>query len=125
MTIKRLARQFRRHGYATVDLTHDELAAEHVRYMVGGKSPLAAGELIYRFEFPERPGALMKFLTSMAPSWNISMFHYRNQGADYSRVLVGLQMPSNERRAFNRFLAALGYRYWNETENPAYRLFLS
>jgi threonine dehydratase len=120
-----LARQFRRHGYATVDLTHDELAAEHVRYMVGGKSPLAAGELIYRFEFPERPGALMKFLTSMAPSWNISMFHYRNQGADYSRVLVGLQMPSNERRAFNRFLEALGYRYWNETENPAYQLFLS
>ncbi|HKO67738.1 MAG TPA: threonine ammonia-lyase, biosynthetic [Burkholderiaceae bacterium] len=120
-----LARQFRRHGYATVDLTHDELAAEHVRYMVGGKSLLAAGELIYRFEFPERPGALMKFLTSMAPSWNISMFHYRNQGADYSRVLVGLQMPANERGAFNRFLAALGYRYWNETENPAYRLFLS
>ena len=120
-----LARQFRRHGYATVDLTHDELAAEHVRYMVGGKSPLATGELIYRFEFPERPGALMKFLTSMAPSWNISMFHYRNQGADYSRVLVGLQMPANERRAFSRFLAALGYRYWNETENPAYRLFLS
>ncbi len=120
-----LARQFRRHGYATVDLTHDELAAEHVRYMVGGKSPLAAGELIYRFEFPERPGALMKFLTSMAPSWNISMFHYRNQGADYSRVLVGLQIPPNERRVFSRFLAALGYRYWNETENPAYRLFLS
>ncbi len=120
-----LARQFRRHGYATVDLTHDELAAEHVRYMVGGKSPLAAGELVYRFEFPERPGALMKFLTSMAPNWNISMFHYRNQGADYSRVLVGLQMPANERRAFSRFLAALGYRYWNETGNPAYRLFLS
>ena len=120
-----LARHFRRHGYATVDLSHDELAAEHVRYMVGGKSALAAGELIYRFEFPERPGALMKFLTSMAPSWNISMFHYRNQGADYSRVLVGLQVPPNERRAFSRFLAALGYRYWNETGNPAYRLFLS
>lgn len=120
-----LARHFRRHGYATVDLSHDELAAEHVRYMVGGKSALAAGELIYRFEFPERPGALMKFLTSMAPSWNISMFHYRNQGADYSRVLVGLQVPRNERKAFSRFLAALGYRYWDETENPAYRLFLS
>jgi len=120
-----LARHFRRHGYATVDLSHDELAAEHVRYMVGGKSALAAGELIYRFEFPERPGALMKFLTSMAPNWNISMFHYRNQGADYSRVLVGLQVPPNERRAFSRFLAALGYRCWNETGNPAYRLFLS
>ena len=120
-----LARLFRRHGYATVDLSHDELAAEHVRYMVGGKSALAAGELIYRFEFPERPGALMKFLTSMAPGWNISMFHYRNQGADYSRVLVGLQVPRNERRAFSRFLATLGYRYWDETQNPAYRLFLS
>jgi len=122
---RKLAQDFRRHGYATVDLSHDELAAEHVRYMVGGKSALAAGELIYRFEFPERPGALMKFLTSMAPNWNISMFHYRNQGADYSRVLVGLQVPPNERRAFSRFLAALGYRYWNEMKNPAYRLFLS
>ena len=122
---QKLARHFRRHGYATVDLSHDELAAEHVRYMVGGKSALATGELIYRFEFPERPGALMKFLTSMEPSWNISMFHYRNQGADYSRVLVGLQVPRNERKAFGRFLAALGYRHWNETENPAYRLFLS
>ena len=122
---QKLARHFRRHGYATVDLSHDELAAEHVRYMVGGKSALAAGELIYRFEFPERPGALMKFLTSMEPSWNISMFHYRNQGADYSRVLVGLQVPHSERKAFGKFLAALGYRHWNETKNPAYQLFLS
>ncbi|HSQ11173.1 MAG TPA: threonine ammonia-lyase, biosynthetic [Burkholderiaceae bacterium] len=119
-----LARSFRQHGYATVDLTHDELAAEHVRYMVGGRSVLAAGELIYRFEFPERPGALMKFLTSMAPGWNISMFHYRNQGADYSRVLVGLQVPASERREFARFLADLGFRHWDETGNPAYRLFL-
>jgi threonine dehydratase len=119
-----LARSFRKHGYATVDLTHDELAAEHVRYMVGGRSVLAAGELIYRFEFPERPGALMKFLTSMAPGWNISMFHYRNQGADYSRVLVGLQVPTSERREFARFLAELGFRHWDETGNPAYRLFL-
>jgi threonine dehydratase len=121
----KLARVFRQHGYATVDLTHDELAAEHVRYMVGGKNALAAGELVYRFEFPERPGALMKFLTSMAPTWNISMFHYRNQGADYSRVLVGLQVPKAERRAFTRFLSALGYRHWDETDNPAYRLFLA
>jgi threonine dehydratase len=121
----KLSRSFRQHGYPTVDLTHDELAAEHVRYMVGGKSRLASGELTYRFEFPERPGALMKFLTSMAPGWNISMFHYRNQGADYSRVLVGLQVPRAERRAFARFLAELGYRYWDETDNPAYRLFLA
>jgi threonine dehydratase len=120
----KLAALFNRHGYATVDLTHDELAGEHVRYMVGGKSPLAAGELIYRFEFPERPGALMKFLTGMAPSWNISMFHYRNQGADYSRVLVGLQVPRGERGAFRRFLADLGYRYADVTASPAYQLFL-
>jgi threonine dehydratase len=122
---EKLARAFRRHGYATEDLTHDELAAEHVRYMVGGRSPLAAGEMIYRFEFPERPGALMRFLTSMAPSWNISMFHYRNQGADYSRVLVGLQVPKGERRAFAAFLGELGYRCWEETDSPAYRLFLA
>ena len=121
---EKLARSFRHHGYATVDLTHDELAAEHVRYMVGGKSALAAGERVFRFEFPERPGALMKFLTSMAPGWNISMFHYRNQGADYSRVLVGLQVPRGERRAFASFLDEVGYRYWDETDNPAYRLFL-
>jgi threonine dehydratase len=119
-----LARLFQRHGYAAVDLTHDELAAEHVRYMVGGKSALAAGELVYRFEFPERPGALMTFLTSVAPTWNISMFHYRNQGGDHSRVLVALQVPRGERGAFKRFLAALGFRYWDETQNPAYRLFL-
>jgi threonine dehydratase len=120
----RLARLFEKHGYATVDLTHDDLAAEHVRYMVGGQSALAAGEAVFRFEFPERPGALMKFLTRMAPSWNISMFHYRNQGADYSRVLVGLQVPKGERRQFKAFLAELGYRHWEETDNPAYRLFL-
>ena len=124
-TTRSWRKSFRQHGYATVDLTHDELAAEHVRYMVGGKSALAEGERIYRFEFPERPGALMKFLTSMAPGWNISMFHYRNQGADYSRVLVGLQVPHAERRAFAAFLDDLGYRHWDETENPAYRLFLA
>ena len=121
---EKIAAQFRKHGYETVDLTHDELAAEHVRYMVGGKSQLAQGELIFRFEFPERPGALMNFLTSMAPTWNISMFHYRNQGSDYSRVLVGLQVPRSERPAFKAFLKALGYPYKEETDNPAYRLFL-
>ncbi|MFN7778801.1 MAG: threonine ammonia-lyase, biosynthetic [Betaproteobacteria bacterium] len=121
---EKIARTFCAHGYPTVDLTHDDLAGEHVRYMVGGKSLLAAGERVYRFEFPERPGALMKFLTKMAPGWNISMFHYRNQGADYSRVLVGLQVPRAERTLFKTFLAELGYRYWDETENPAYRLFL-
>lgn len=121
---EKFAALLRRHRYDIVDLTHDELAAEHVRYMVGGKSPLAQGEMIYRFEFPERPGALMNFLNSMAPDWNISMFHYRNQGADYSRVLVGLQVPKSERKQFKQFLDALGYRYWDETLNPAYQLFL-
>ncbi len=121
---EKIAAIFAKHGYATVDLTHDELAAEHVRYMVGGKSALAEGELIYRLEFPERPGALMKFLTSMAPTWNISMFHYRNQGSDYSRVLVGLQVPKSERKAFKAFLDELGYAHKDETDNPAYRLFL-
>jgi threonine dehydratase len=122
---EKIAKLFRGHGYATVDLTHDEMAEEHVRYMVGGKSTLAAGEVLYRFEFPERPGALMNFLTTMGPTWNISMFHYRNQGADYSRVLVGLQGPRGERKAFKDFLATLGYRHSEETENPAYKLFLA
>ncbi|WP_028310639.1 threonine ammonia-lyase, biosynthetic [Derxia gummosa] len=121
---EKIAANFAKHGYATVDLSHDEMAADHIRHMVGGKSALAAGELIYSFVFPERPGALMNFLTSMAPGWNISMFHYRNQGADYSRVLVGLQVPKGERKAFKAFLAGLGYPYSDETENPAYRLFL-
>jgi threonine dehydratase len=79
---------------------------------------------LYRFEFPERPGALMKFLASMRPDWNISLFHYRNHGADVGRVLVGMQVPSREMGALRKFLGALGYRYWDETENPAYRLFL-
>lgn len=93
--------------------------------MVGGHSPLAHDERLFRFEFPERPGALMKFLSSMAPDWNISLFHYRNQGADYSSILVGLQVPQADHAEFDRFLAVLGYPYWEESSNPAYRLFLS
>jgi threonine dehydratase len=120
----RIAAGFRRAGYRVADLSHDELATSHVRYMVGGKSALACDELVYRFEFPERPGALMRFLTSMAPGWNISMFHYRNQGSDYSRVLVGLQVPQRERGALRKFLDALGYPWREESTNPAYRLFL-
>jgi threonine dehydratase len=80
--------------------------------------------LLYRFEFPERPGALMRFLNSMAPNWNISLFHYRNHGADYGRTLVGLQVPKKEMKAFREFLNTLGYRYWDESDNPAYQLFL-
>jgi threonine dehydratase len=120
----RIAANFERHGFATVDLTHDDLAKEHVRYMVGGLSPLAHDERLLRFVFPERPGALMKFLSHMRPTWNISLFHYRNQGADYGRILVGMQVPQGDAKAFQSFLDTLGYPYVEETDNPAYRLFL-
>ena len=120
----KLARVFRRAGFATLDLTDDEVAKLHLRHMVGGRSPLAADELLYRFEFPERPGALMRFLSSMSPDWNISLFHYRNQGADYGRILVGIQVPRGEKGDFKRFLTTLGYRYWDESAHPAYQLFL-
>ncbi|HVY37012.1 MAG TPA: threonine ammonia-lyase, biosynthetic [Polyangia bacterium] len=119
-----LARAFRKAGFPALDLTHDELAKLHLRHLVGGRSPLATGERLFRFEFPERPGALMRFLSTMPPGWNISLFHYRNQGADYGRVLVGLQVPPRARRDVRRFVEALGYRHWDESDNPAYRLFL-
>jgi threonine dehydratase len=119
-----LARTFEEHGFRTLDLTHDELAKLHIRHLVGGKSALAHDELLYRFEFPERPGALMRFLDSMAPNWNISLFHYRNQGGDVGRILVGLQVPAGEMDEFRQFLASLGYRHWDETANPVYKLFL-
>ena len=120
----KIARLFGKNGYPTRDLTDDELAKEHIRHLVGGRSPLAEHELLYRFEFPERPGALMKFLTAMDPGWNISLFHYRNQGADYGRVLVGIQVPHLERRIFKSFLDGLGYPYVDESQNELYRLFL-
>jgi threonine dehydratase len=120
----RITKNFEKHGFKTLDLTHDELAKGHIRHLVGGKSELAQNELLYRFEFPERPGALMRFLASMAPNWNISLFHYRNQGGDTGRILVGLQVPKKEMKDFRAFLAGLGYRHWDETENPAYKLFL-
>lgn len=120
----KIAKNFVKHGFPTLDLTHDELAKLHIRHLVGGKSALAENELLYRFEFPERPGALMRFLNSMAPNWNISLFHYRNHGADYGRTLVGLQVPKKEMKAFKEFLNSLGYRYWDESSNPAYQLFL-
>jgi threonine dehydratase len=120
-----LADAFEAGGFPTVDLTGDELAKQHVRYMVGGRSPLAQEERLFRFEFPERPGALMKFLNAMAPHWNISLFHYRNQGADQSSILVGMQVPAGERDALTRFLSTLGYPHREESENRAYRMFLS
>jgi threonine dehydratase len=120
----KIAANFRRHGFEALDLTHDDLAKEHIRHMVGGHSPLAQDERLLRFVFPERPGALLKFLSLMRPGWNISLFHYRNQGADYGRILVGLQVPPRDDKAFARFLDTLGYPYVEETANPVYRLFL-
>ena len=120
----RIASTFTRHGFDALDLTHDELAKEHVRHMVGGHSPLAHDERLLRIVFPERPGALLRFLSHMRPSWNISLFHYRNQGADYGRILVGMQVPEADDAAFRSFLDTLGYPYVEETNNPVYRLFL-
>jgi len=120
----RIVRNLRRHGLTTLDLSNNEMAKWHVRHMVGGRAPFARNELLYRFEFPERPGALMRFLSSMRSDWNISLFHYRNHGADYGRVLVGMQVPPREMKQFRRFLENLGYPYAEETRNPAYRLFL-
>ena len=121
---ERIERHFVRHGFATVNLSDDELAKEHVRHMVGGRSELARDERLFRFEFPERPGALMRFLAAMHPGWNISLFHYRNQGADYGRILVGIQVPRSDDAAFDGFLKSLAYPYTDETSNPVYRLFL-
>ncbi|OSZ62822.1 threonine ammonia-lyase, biosynthetic [Hydrogenophaga sp. IBVHS2] len=120
----KIAANLRRQGFETLDLTHDDLAKEHIRHMVGGHSPLAHDERLLRFVFPERPGALLKFLNLMRPTWNISLFHYRNQGADYGRILVGMQVPAKDHKAFDRFLDTLGYPYVEETQNPVYRLFL-
>ncbi len=120
----KIANHLSKHGFQALDLTHDELAKEHIRHMVGGASELAKDERLLRFVFPERPGALMKFLSSMRPGWNISLFHYRNQGADYGRILVGLQVPPKDNAAFRKFLTELGYPSVEETHNPVYRLFL-
>ncbi|MCB4366746.1 threonine ammonia-lyase, biosynthetic [Hydrogenophaga taeniospiralis] len=120
----KIAQTLGKHGFETLDLTHDDLAKEHIRHMVGGHSPLAQDERLLRFVFPERPGALLKFLSLMRPGWNISLFHYRNQGADYGRILVGLQVPAKDDKAFAKFLETLGYPYVEETQNPVYRLFL-
>ncbi|MDE1949978.1 MAG: threonine ammonia-lyase, biosynthetic [Burkholderiales bacterium] len=121
---ERIERNFVRHGFATVNLTDDELAKEHVRHMVGGRSELARDERLFRFVFPERPGALMRFLAALHPSWNISLFHYRNQGADYGRILVGIQVPAGDEAEFRAFLETLAYPCVEESANPVYRLFL-
>jgi threonine dehydratase len=112
------------HGYPVLDLSGNELAKLHIRHLVGGQVPGLKDELLYRFEFPERPGALLNFLQAIGDLWNISLFHYRNHGSDYGRVLAGVQVPEADRATFAEHLANLGYTYWNETDNPAYRLFL-
>ncbi|WP_459558442.1 threonine ammonia-lyase [Lacunimicrobium album] len=111
-------------GFHAIDLADNELAKEHVRYMVGGRTLIASNEQLYRFEFPERPGALKRFLLAMHPNWNISLFHYRNQGADYGQILVGIQVPPEEMPDFQTFLNTLGYPSVSENDNPVYRLFL-
>ena len=111
-------------GLPSLDLTDNEVAKLHLRHLVGGHAPQATNEVVYRFEFPEKPGALMKFLDTMGQNWNISLFHYRNHGADFGRVLIGMQVPPDEQNEFAHFLQNLGYPYWDETSNPAYALFL-
>lgn len=111
-------------GYAALDLSDNEVAKDHLRYMVGGQAPQAEHEVLYRFHFPEKPGALLHFLTSLGTDWNISLFHYRNHGSDFGRVLVGIQIPPTERNHFCDFLNQLGYTWVEETDNPAYKLFL-
>ena len=119
-----LARALADHGYPCVDLSEDDLAKTHVRHMVGGRAANAAGEALFSFEFPERPGALMQFLTSLGSRWNISLFHYRNHGAAFGCVLCGLEVPPAERGEIVERLARLGFSYVDETQNPAARFFL-
>ncbi len=119
-----LLKDLRKQGYPVEDLTDSELAKLHIRYMVGGRVPGLEDELLYRFQFPERPGALLAFLAAIGKRWNISLFHYRNHGADYGRVLVGIQVPRESRKEFRKSLADLSYLYWEETDCVAYRLFL-
>ena len=120
-----LAATLRAAGYEVMDMTDNEMAKLHIRHLVGGHARNVLHEIVYRFEFPERPGALMNFLDRMGQSWNITLFHYRNHGADFGRVLVGMQVPPSEQAAFRQFLEQLGYEFVEETSNPAYRLFLS
>jgi threonine dehydratase len=121
---KKLVAHLSRAGFKTVDLTENEMAKLHVRHLVGGRTALAKHERVFRFEFPERPGALMQFLDCIGPNWNISLFHYRNHGADVGRILVGLQAPPEENAAMSKALKALGYDFVEETDNAVYRMFL-
>ncbi|MEN3032827.1 threonine ammonia-lyase, biosynthetic [Chromobacterium amazonense] len=122
--VEKLLNDLRGEELDGIDLTDNELAKLHIRHLVGGHAPQLKDERVLRFEFPDRPGALMRFLDAMRIDWNISLFHYRNHGADYGRVLVGVQVPAGDAAAFQQFLDTLGYPYAEETDNPAYRLFL-
>lgn len=122
--VGRILADLKASGLDALDLTDNELAKLHIRHLVGGHAPQLRDERVLRFEFPERPGALMRFLEAMRTDWNISLFHYRNHGADYGRVLVGIQVPGEDDAAFRTFLDNLGYPCIEETDNPAYRLFL-
>ena len=111
-------------GYAVVDLSDNKMAKLHVRHMVGGRSPGIENERLFRFEFPERPGALSDFLRAIGTNWNISLFHYRNHGSDYGRILAGIQVAASETEELEAHLSELGYAHWEESDNPVYRLFL-
>jgi len=116
--------ELQQQGYTVLDLTDNELAKVHLRFMVGGHAQNINDERLYRFSFPEKPGALLHFLTSMRGIWNISLFHYRNHGSDFGRVLVGMQVTKENYDKFIQFLDELAYEYWDETDNPAYQSFL-
>ena len=120
-----LVQKLKTDGYPVLAMTDNEMAKMHVRYMVGGHAPGVDNEVVYRFEFPERPGALLNFLTHIGNRWNISLFHYRNHGSAYGRVLVGLQVPPAQRDELKTYMDELGFRWWEETDNPVYKLFLS
>lgn len=122
---QKIISMLKKNDYSVVDMSNNELAKLHVRYMVGGRAPGLDNEVVFRFQFPERPGALLQFLDSLSDRWNISLFHYRNHGADYGRVLAGIEVPPEERDDLRKSLDELSYPYWEETENPAYRSFLA
>ena len=122
---RELVEHLRAKGYRVNDLSDNEMAKLHVRHMVGGRSPNVANERLYRFEFPERPGALLDFLNAIGTDWNISLFHYRNHGSDYGRILAGIDVPESDTPELESHLAALGYAHWEESDNPAYRIFLA
>ena len=124
---KHLLKDLRNKGYNPVDLSNNEMAKLHVKHMVGGRAPeriASQGELIFRVQFPERPGALMDFLTSLGDKWNITLFHYRNQGAAYGRVLIGFQVDRDQKSKLKTHLLKTGFPYWDESSNSAYKAFL-